>query len=107
MITIIEDSDIKEAQKIAEEYFLLTIDADLMKQIIKSSVPVKSELMYGSLGDTTARDYLIDAIVEYLMPKSNLHWPMNCDSDEYTKGFYEALVAACKAHDIVFNGAIQ
>ena len=112
MKVIIEPSDISEAQRIAEEYFLLTIDSETMKKIIESSKGVQSELLYGSLQDTAARDYLIDAIVDFLLPEeSKIHgrwqWPCNGDSDEYKSAFYHELMNACKANDIVFAGQIQ
>jgi len=91
---IIEDSDIKELQRVSSDYFCIKLSDEASLKIIESSKGIKSELVYGGLGDTMARDSVIDGILEYLDITD--YWPSNVCSDKYSEKFYKKLAEAVK-----------
>jgi hypothetical protein len=60
----------------------------------------------GDICDTIDRDYLIDAVVVYVLGE-DFHWPLNSDDATYTDVFYAAFFAEASRKGIAVAPGIE
>lgn len=104
MQIVIEPKDLREVKRVAKRYFGILLNDIQAELIARRDVEVQAGLLRGSLSDTMERDYLIDAIIAWVMEgverhvvddlfeeedhvPEGWHWPCNGSSEEYRKVF--------------------
>ena len=87
MIVTIEPEDIAELQRVAWEHFAVRPTHSAARGLIQKNLSLQAELLYGGLGDTMARDAVVDAMTEHLLGPRR-RWPINMDSERKSKRFY-------------------
>lgn len=68
------------------EHFAITLSDYQLEKFAKKSKVTKRDLK-DDICDTIDRDYLIDAVVVYVLGE-DYHWPLNMDELEYSMDFY-------------------
>jgi hypothetical protein len=108
MKTIIEVSDIKEVQFIANDWYGVILTPTQAEELIRENTKLATELVAckGSL-DTQGREVLSEAMVKHVLkgmpgPKnpdrweSGWHWPLNGSTQEYKDEFDAKFKEAAK-----------
>lgn len=85
------DSMFNETHRILNKYYKIDVDNDMLREIASNDGVLAKEIRDDSIGDTYARDLLIDA----LLAKLNIEaWPCNGDSKLYKEEFKVKLYKA-------------
>ena len=98
--------DCEPAADVLSDYFGVTLPEEYLVSVIKKSGTLIGELADGSIGDTAARDYLIEAVVRELGGKNfRGFWPMYGTPKDEADRFYEWFAAAVVGVGGTFDGS--
>jgi hypothetical protein len=86
--------DCEPAADVLHDYFDIVLPEEYLVNVIKNSGILIGELVDGSIRDTAARDYLIDAVVRSLPDSKGKDWPTYGTSKAIADSFYAWFAAA-------------
>ena len=90
------DVDCTPAADVLNDYFGVVLPEEYLVSVIKKSGTLIGELVDGSISDTAARDYLIEAVVRSVSDSRIQFWPTYGTPKEEADRFYAWFEGAVK-----------